>query len=430
MMRLLLAIVLLGICLKSNAQWQTIHEGSIYSNDKDLYFLNRDTGFVVGNSLDGAYILRTHDGGAHWDSLAYEGHQFRNTYFPSSDTGYISCFYENQIAVMRTIDGGDSWQRVASNLESAVSIPYAISFFNNDTGIISLPSWWAITYNAGIDWIELPESHLFGTRDSDIDSDFYIGMDGAILISGSIDDFIFTRDTLSYQGSHSYLKAHDHRFISSAIGQNGQDLGYPNGSFGIITMGNGITQERNITYYPFLSRVFDLSWPSEEIIYAIHNSVYNEGNNVKFFMKSIDGGQTWFRQETVEPYYYGTSKIFCPNDTVCYAVGGYGGRIYKTINGGGPLLEEVTQVPLSVAEIKDDLNFSMAPNPTTGLVTIKSENEQIKRIEVFDLQGKSILTSFPKAFAASIDLTKDPSGIYLVQVLAGDKILGGKIVVE
>src|SRR5690606_19687476 len=193
---------------------------------------------------------------------------------------------------------------------------------------------------------------------------------GGTLIAWSSDfGNTFTFDTLSYQGSHYFLEAKDHRFISSAIGSDGQALGYPNNSFGIITRGNVISQEWNISYFPFLSRVFDLSWPSENIIYAVHNLYYTESpEEIKFFMKSVDGGETWYRQETTEPYYYGTQDIFCPSDSVCYAVGGNNAYIYKTTNGGGPLLDEVEQIVLSVKEIDDDLNFSIAPNPTSGQV--------------------------------------------------------------
>lgn len=430
-MKFVISILFLIATCDAQCQWHQIRESDGLGGESDLFFLNADSGFVIGGNTNGSFILRTHDGGTSWDSLWYEDHIFETIFFSSVDTGYISCFYENQVAVMRSIDGGDSWQLIASNLFPAVSIPYAISFFNNDTGIISIPGWWAVTYNAGVDWNEITESGLFGTRDSDIDSTYYFGIDGAILIWGNDEDYNFNRDTLNYQGSHYYLKARDHRFISSAIGYEGNALGFPQYSFGIITIGDALTQDWQIIYFPNLVRVYGVSWPSENIMYAVHNLNYTESpDQIKFFMKSIDGGQTWHRQGTVEPGYYGTQQIFCPNDSVCYAIGGGGMHIYKTTNGGGPLLEEVTQVPLSVAEIKDDLNFSMAPNPTTGRVTIKSEKEQIKRIEVFDLQGKSVLTNFPKAFEVNVDLTAFPAGVYLVQVLAGDKILTGKIVVE
>ncbi len=426
-----LILLCIGISNIAAAQWSQIYENNDFAGQTDVFFLNADTGFVVGNNSVGGFVLRTHNGGASWDSLRYADYQIHTIFMTSIDTGYISCFYNTQISVMRTIDGGDSWQMVSTDLGTAISVQYSISFFDNDTGIINVQGgWYAITYDGGDNWNVQPDGDLYGTRDTDVDGDYIIGLDGAIVIWANNPDLTFHRDTLTYQGSHYFLKAKDHRFISSAIGQDGQELGYPNGAFGIITIGDVLTRDWNVTYFPYLARVYGVSWPSENIMYAVHSSIYSEGDAAKFFMKSVDGGQTWHRQETIEPGYYGTQQIFCPNDSVCFAVGGYGGRIYKTTNGGGPLLEEVTQVPLSVAEIENDLNFSMAPNPTTGLVTIKSEKEQIKRIEVFDLQGKSVLTTFPKAFTASIYLTKYPSGIYLVQVLAGDKILSGKIVVK
>jgi len=147
-------------------------------------------------------------------------------------------------------------------------------------------------------------------------------------------------------------------------------------------------------------------------------------------MKSLDGGDSWYKQDLVSPGYYGTKQIYCPNDTVCFAVGGIGGRIYKTTNGGGPLLDEVTQIVLSVKEIDDDLNFSIAPNPTSGEVLVTSEKEKIKEVKVFDLQGKQLLQSYPNDFNAHIDLSKFDSGIYLIQIMAGDKIRTGKIVRE
>ena len=423
-------VILFGILgLNCQAQWNVVHYGSLESADQDVFFLNPDTGFVVGiNGVD-TYVLRTQDGGASWDSLGFDNHQFRTIYFPSADTGYISCFYDYSISVMRTIDGGDSWQMVATGLETAMSVPYAISFYDNNTGIINLQNYTAKTTDAGESWTTFTNFPGNGYRDGDIDDSLFVEL-GSAVIAWTLDlGDTFHFDTLNYQGSHYYLKVRDHRFISSAIGQWGEQLGFPNGAFGIITIGDVLTQQWDIRYFPYLSRVYGVSWPSENIMYAVHSSIYSEGADVKFFMKSIDGGQTWYRQETVEPYYYGTQQIFCPNDSVCYAVGGYGGRIYKTTNGGGPLVEEVDQVPLSVAEIKDDLNFSLTPNPTTGRFTVTSEKEQIKRIEVFDLQGKAVLTTFPKVFSAEVDLTAFPAGVYLVQVLAGDQILTGKVVV-
>src|SRR5690554_5807844 len=126
-MKYLLILLAVAIPIGLTAQWDVIHKGSESGGENDLYFLNSDSGFVIGGNPNGSFVLRTHDGGVSWDSLWYDSHQFSSIYFSSPDTGYIGCFYQNQIAVMRTINAGASWQRVASNLASAVSVPYALS---------------------------------------------------------------------------------------------------------------------------------------------------------------------------------------------------------------------------------------------------------------------------------------------------------------
>ena len=256
-----------------------------------------------------------------------------------------------------------------------------------------------------------------------------MGLDGALLVKSSIGLGNYNIDTLNYSGSHYNLDLYDYRFISSAIGNNGAELEFQTNSYGIITIGDILNQQFISQLFPELNRVKGVCWASENVMYAIGNSIYSS-SDPKYFIKSIDGGATWFTQNTSEPGYWGTDKIDCPNDSVCYAIGYLNGRIYKTTNGGGPLLEEVEQIVLSVKEIDDDLNFSIAPNPTNGPVTITSEKEKIKEVKVFDMQGKQILAAYPNDFNATIDLTKFESGIYLIQIMAGDNIRTGKVLKE
>ena len=422
------------VSLMAYSQWDVVHYGGELSN-KDLFFLNPDTGFVIGlYAIDGAevhsYVLRTQDGGQTWDSLHFANHEFSTIHFPSADTGYIATFYlpnYPSFDVLRTVDGGDSWQHLAITIGQASGVPYAISFFNNDTGIITLQGYAAITINAGMDWVIL--DNFPGSRDSDISSPYFIGLDGAG-IGYSLDyGSTFNIVQLDFDGSHYNADMYDHRFISSAIGMHGTSIGFPTYNFGIITIGNILTNDYNISYFPELIRTKGVCWASENVMYMIGNSIYSS-TDPKFFIKSVDGGATWFTQSTTETGYWGTDKIDCPNDSVCYAIGHLDGRIYKTTNGGGPLLDEVTQIVLSVKEIEDDLNFSIAPNPTSGEVLVNSEKEKIKEVKVFDLQGKELFKTYPNDFNARIDLSKFANGIYLIQIMAGDKIRTGKIVRE
>lgn len=55
------------------------------------------------------------------------------------------------------------------------------------------------------------------------------------------------------------------------------------------------------------------------------------------------------------------------------------------------------------------------PNPTTGVITISNDNQTDNKIEVRDLTGK-LVTSTSAAIETTIDLTGNPSGIYMVKV--------------
>lgn len=55
------------------------------------------------------------------------------------------------------------------------------------------------------------------------------------------------------------------------------------------------------------------------------------------------------------------------------------------------------------------------PNPTTGVITISNDNQTDNKIEVRDLAGK-IIASTSAAIETTIDLTGNPSGVYMVKV--------------
>ena len=64
----------------------------------------------------------------------------------------------------------------------------------------------------------------------------------------------------------------------------------------------------------------------------------------------------------------------------------------------------------------------IGPNPSSGLINIEKNTEDILFAEVFDLNGNLILQSnFQKQL--KIDLTNYVNGVYLINVLEKDKQL-------
>jgi len=66
----------------------------------DMFFINKDTGFVVGVNL----FIKTTDGGVTWtNTLASNGYNFNNVCFKNAVEGYVT---SNNGIYFKTIDGG------------------------------------------------------------------------------------------------------------------------------------------------------------------------------------------------------------------------------------------------------------------------------------------------------------------------------------
>ena len=432
MRRALLFILLISVPLCISAQWEVVYTGGTTYNDMDLFFLSADTGFVIGTDQAGAYVLRTYDGGVSWDSTGYSNYLFRTIYFPSKDTGYISGYFHNyHPGVMRTTDGGDNWQIIDSNLVSATSVPLAISFFNNDTGIISTGGWAAKTIDAGMSWTTLNNFVGGGTNDNDIKNHLLVGADGVILEWSNDYGNSFYVDTLQYSGSHQNLQVlNDSNFVSCAIGDNGYAMGYSFDNYGIMTLGNVIANNFRYIYFPHLVGVLAVSKPSSNVIYALSRpDNYNGSDYTSNFMKSTDGGHTWYYQGIIgeSPWESLSMWLDCVNDSVCYAVGGANGKIYKTTNGGGPLLSQVNHVTVGIDEPKAGRKTEVYPNPSGGKYRI-TVGSVIKRLDVFDITGKLVKEVAPESLSAELDLSGEKDGVYTVEVYSGGQVETFKLI--
>jgi hypothetical protein len=92
--------------------------------------------------------------------------------------------------------------------------------------------------------------------------------------------------------------------------------------------------------------------------------------------------------------------------------------------------------PASVSEVMNiEAIMSVYPNPTSGKLYLRLVDKMDKdiKVTVLDLLGKSILTECLNGKilqAQELDLSKQPSGIYLLKVEAGEKVYMKKIQVD
>jgi hypothetical protein len=90
----------------------------------------------------------------------------------------------------------------------------------------------------------------------------------------------------------------------------------------------------------------------------------------------------------------------------------------------------------SVAKILKLSDFSVSPNPTNGIVNLKfsSDFKDAVKITVINLEGKKVFSekikNFDGKYNKDIDLSKEESGTYFINILQDNKQLTKKIILK
>lgn len=86
---------------------------------------------------------------------------------------------------------------------------------------------------------------------------------------------------------------------------------------------------------------------------------------------------------------------------------------------------------VSIPELSKS-GYLIYPNPVNGFVTIKSNNEAIKTVKLFDNTGRLIASQDLSEFDAEIklDLSNYANGIYTVQITSESRVVNSQIMVE
>jgi PKD repeat protein len=99
-------------------------------------------------------------------------------------------------------------------------------------------------------------------------------------------------------------------------------------------------------------------------------------------------------------------SMFC--DTITYDSSG---NMMATV----PFSLEVIDAVLSVKEVQSAAQkISVFPNPGNGLLTVTNTNYAIREIQVYDLQGKLMLTESFNDLKVALDISKYTNGVYML----------------
>jgi photosystem II stability/assembly factor-like uncharacterized protein len=220
-------------------------------------------------------------------------------------------------------------------------------------------------------------------------------------------------------------------FRSSDNGKNWTSVGgiFTGTVFGLATIGTTLfAVTRDGAYF---SNTNGTSWIpiSTDLLSPPINTIISSGTNLfagtfaGVFLSS-DNGLSWSN----------VNSNLTDKDIDCFAV--MGTNLFV-----GTFIGDVTGIwkrPLSDFGINDvkntpqsDLNISLSPNPTTGIITVHNTSANILHVTVNSILGESVLElEHPNAPEFTLDLSKIPPGIYFARFVMAGEVVSRKIIKE
>jgi photosystem II stability/assembly factor-like uncharacterized protein len=401
---ILIALLLTGVAV--NAQWIKANSGTTVKLN-DVYFLNEDTGFVVGENLT---ILKTVNGGSIWSSATVDASGLSATgtikkiaFNSNGSVGLASGTLGNDYVFLRSTDRGNTWSKTSFQVSGFSSIN-AFAFYDS-LQVLAVGDSSELYYsgNAGNDWTM---NAFNGFNRSITDISCKNGECVACLTSGSV------YNTTSANGAWNIIKQTDSISLKSIFSVNTDTImavGQTANASYLVTTYNG-----GASWLPPLDmqveNINDIYFGTATTGYAVGGSPVN-GTNSQYIATSSDAGFVWAQQnEASQKELFG---VFFLDAQKGYAVGD-SGTILRTNNGG---ITGIGHKKINKAEVK------MFPNPTAHELTIESNKQAIDKVMLYDLSGKMKITQHHHTISnntATINMAHLPVGMYFCHIVFSD----------
>jgi photosystem II stability/assembly factor-like uncharacterized protein len=299
--------------------WKTTNGGSTWATQttgganylNTLYFIDENTGFSAGGSLNGEAV-KTTNGGATWQLVYQESPAVYSIKFITPLKGFLGC---EEGRVYKTSDGGNTWTFALS--DTGLDI-LSLNFTDANTGFgFGTGSVCTKTTDGGNNWYEYPMGIPMGSQYFDA----VATPNGNLIAAGSYGSMVrSTNGGVSFitppNVTNEYIS--DMEFVNSSTGY--AVAGYSGGDI-LKTTNSGETWVSQITQYT--TPIYGIAASTDQIVH-LAGSID--------LLKTTNGGTNW-----VKTYSSTTNEIFTDifftNDNTGYAVGSYG-RQMKTTNAG------------------------------------------------------------------------------------------------
>jgi photosystem II stability/assembly factor-like uncharacterized protein len=393
----LLFLLALTSCIPAEAQWISQNSGTTTSLE-DIYFVNTDTGFVVGSGI----IRKTYDGGTTWQPAFTASAVFTSITFTNPQTGFATGLNinTNNTCVAKTTDWGATW--TVTDL-TPTEIPMDIFFATPLIGFIVGGNGMALrTIDGGLTWLELTTSTTV-----ELSAVFFTDQFNGIIAGGGPGS-AFMLQTVNGGTNWNIVTTPAGNFLQSVFFPSPL-IGYAVGWSGEIikTTDGGInwTTQTPASVYG-----------NVDVFFTDDLTGYIVGGSSSFagIMKTTNGGQTWVAQAA--PVNQGLLAVYFATPLTGYACGAQG-TIIKTTTGG-----------VGFDELSNSLSVSIGPNPSTGTISIYSETGENIFLAIYDQNGSRVFERAEIRPAEIIDISRLAAGNYVVVAQSGEKRNVTKIV--
>lgn len=310
-----LKIFLLGFILSITINAQQSGWFSQYSGTTNVFLcvFSTDPDNAWIGSQENGIILKTTDGGEHWNHIIIDPNKrVASIYFINQNIGW--CISSDFVTpdIYKTIDGGLTWEKKFSDNTDLSSI----YFINEYTGwavghsyIFGKPGRVVKSTDGGENWTV---THTFETSYYQEDVCF-LNEEKGFIVGGFLPGKILKTTDGGYNWDETNFSTSLDE-VSFADSLHGIAVGGPNY---VRTVDGGESWEELFSGMDEMQNVanrYPLSWMTA----------------YPYILNTTDFGEKWFPQYKTDDYFF---DVFFVNDTVGWAVGGFG-QILKTINGG------------------------------------------------------------------------------------------------
>jgi photosystem II stability/assembly factor-like uncharacterized protein len=406
-----------------HSQWIPINTDTTYSLNC-VYFLNKDTGYVVGEIYPKGICLRTEDGGITWDTTYTTNTTFHM--IVNAPTDSVAYFGGEDGDVNKTTDAGQTWTQLLS-VHSLVDCSdynflskdtgFAVDFYGQVYKTTDGAGTWQMVHQTNYNFLH---NYFPGTGKFQ-----FLNHSLGFLADG---DSGLVLKTMDGGNTWTNINVGNVTMNACSIYMLNPDTGFVVGTKGKIckTINGGTTWSAPIQIASTNDDLFDVTFFTNQIGYIVGGTNPNgpPNNQHGIIMVTYDGGTTWFRDDSL---CCGALTAICKgDDSTGYAVG-WAGKVLKISNPG--------YAAGINSNSNNDFSVSIFPNPFSSSATISitgSENANEKmQFELYDVFGRKVRSVEIHKAIFSIEKDNLSNGIYLWKIVAeNESVRSGKIIVE